>query len=88
MGMRCKKEFVAQLFKGVPDMEESSTYQLIMERGERKALIGTLLRLGRKKYGEPDAATVAFIERLTDVDRIQNLTDRVLEAATWQELLS
>ena len=88
MGMRYEREFVAQLFQGVNDMEESSTYQLILERGERKALIRTLLRLGRKKLGEPDAATIALVERLTDVDRIQNLTDRILEVATWQELLS
>ena len=36
MGMRYDKDFVAQLYQGVPDMEESSTYQLIMERGEQK----------------------------------------------------
>ena len=47
MGMRYEKEFVAQLFKGVPDMEESSTYQLIVERGERKALIRAIVEQGR-----------------------------------------
>jgi predicted transposase YdaD len=88
MGMRYEEDVLEQLYKGVPDMEESSGYQLIMKRGERKALIGTLLRQGRKKFGEPDATTLAAVERLTDVDRLQNLTDRILEAATWQELLS
>ena len=88
MGMRYEREFVEHLFQGVPEMEESSTYQLIEERGERKALIRTLLRLGRKKIGEPDAATIASIERLTDVDRVQALTERILDVTTWQELLA
>ena len=73
-------------------MEESSTYQLIMERGEvkveRRTLIQTLLRLGRKKFGEPDSATLSLIESLTDVDRLQALTDRILDVTSWQELLS
>jgi hypothetical protein len=88
MGMRYEKEFVARLFQGVPDMEESSTYQLIIERGERKALIRSILRQGRKKLGEPDAATLALVEELSDLDRLQTLMDRTLDAASWQELLS
>ena len=73
-------------------MEESSGYQLILERGEakgeRRSLIQTLLRLGRKKFGEPDSATLSLIEPLTDVDRLQALTDRILDVTSWQELLS
>ena len=46
MGMRYDKAILARLYQGVRDMEESSGYQLIMERGEQKALIRTLLDLG------------------------------------------
>ena len=69
-------------------MEESSGYQLIMERGEQKALIRIILKQGRRKFGEPDSATLALVERLTDIDRLQALTDRILDVTTWQELLS
>ena len=82
--MRYEKDFVASLFQGVPDMEESSTYQLIMERGEKR----TLLRLGRKKFGEPDSATLSRIESLTDADRLHALTERLLDVTSWEELLS
>ncbi len=88
MGMRYDKAILAQLYQGVRDMEESSGYQLIMERGERKSLIQTLFRQGRKKFGEPNSATLALVERLTDIDRLQALTDRILDVTTWQELLS
>ena len=88
MGMRYEEDVLEQLYKGVPEMEESSGYQLIMKRGERQSLIRMLLRQGRKKFGEPDATTLAAVERLTDVDRLESLTDRILDVATWQELLS
>ena len=69
-------------------MEESSTYQLIIERGEVKGLVRLLLRQGRKKFGEPDSATLARVERLTDIDRLDILTTRLLEVTSWEELLS
>jgi hypothetical protein len=73
-------------------MEESSTYQLIMERGEakgeRRTLIQTILRQGRKKFGEPDAASLALVEGLSDIDRLLAITDRILDVTNWQELLS
>ena len=87
-GMRYEKDFVASLFQGVPDMEESSTYQLIMERGELRNEKRTLLRLGRKKFGEPDSATLSLVERLTDADRLHALTARLLDVTSWEELLS
>ena len=73
-------------------LEESSGYQLILKRGvakgERLSLIQTILRQGRKKFGEPDGATLALVEGMGDIDRLQTLTDRMLDATTWQELLS
>ena len=69
-------------------MEESGTYQLIEERGERKALIRLLLRLGRKTFGEPDGATLAIVKGLTVIDRLDALIDRLFEATSWHELLA
>lgn len=92
MGMRYEEEVLERLYQGVPDMEESSGYQIIekrgMAKGERQSLIRSLLRLGRKKFGEPDAATLASVEQLTDVDRLQALTDRLLDVTSWEALLA
>ena len=60
-------------------MEESSTYQLIIERGEASSGTGKIRRAGHRD---------ALAERLTDVDRLQTLTDRILDVTTWQALLS
>lgn len=104
MGLRYEPEFVAQLFRGVEDMEESTTYQYILQRGEKRGeergeergielgetrtLRETVLRLGRRKFGEPNAQQVQFLDQLTDRTRLREFTDRILDAATWQELLT
>jgi predicted transposase YdaD len=92
MGMRYEKEFVEQLFRGVEDMEESTTYQAILQRGEERgaarSLRETILRQGRRKFGEPSAELVQTLEGIANLERLQGLTDRVSDAASWQELLA
>ena len=34
-----------------------------------------------------DVAVVGAIEAITDIDRLELLTEKILKAATWQELL-
>ena len=47
-----------------------------------------LLRLATRKFGVPSDATRAQIERLTELPALERLADRVLTAATWEDLLS
>jgi len=53
--------------------------------GEQKLL----LRMGTKRFGKPNAATVAAIEALRDIDRLENLGERILDPGIrdWDELL-
>ncbi len=48
-----------------------------------------LVRQGTKRFGEPDAATVAAIEAIQDLDRLEAMGDRLLdvEIQTWDDLL-
>jgi hypothetical protein len=88
MGLRYAPEFARQLFDEVREMEDSTTYQWIMSKGEARGAIRILLRLGRHKFGEPDPQTVQAIENISDIDRLQTLSERVLDVSSWQELLS
>jgi predicted transposase YdaD len=92
MGLRYEDAFVEQLFRGVQDMEESTTYQAILRRGEERgaarSLRETILRQGRRKFGEPSAELVQTLEGIANRERLQQLTDRILDAASWQELLA
>ena len=46
----------------------------------------TILRLGRKRFGEADEATRQQIEAIRDIDALEEMSDRLLEVSTWDEL--
>jgi predicted transposase YdaD len=48
----------------------------------------TLLRLGQKKLGQPEAHARARIDAINDLDRLNLLLDRILEASSWPDLLA
>ena len=103
MGMRYPLELVEHLLEGRHNMQDSTTYQKILSDGRQEGLRGregleegrivgerrVLLRQGTKKFGEPGAATVAAIEAIRDVDRLDVLGLRILDAdvRTWEDLL-
>ena len=53
--------------------------------GEQKLL----LRQGTKRFGEPDAATLAAIEAIQDIDRLEAIGERILDPniQDWNDLL-
>jgi hypothetical protein len=92
LGMRYSRELAQQLLRGITAMEESVTYQYIIELGEAKGLAKgtrqTLLRVGQKRFGSPpDDATRAAIDAIEDVARLEQLAERTLDVSSWQELL-
>ncbi len=68
-------------------MEESVTYQAIVEKGMIKDRQAVLLQQGRKKFGAPPSSVEGAVRGIVDMDRLVQLTDRVLEVDSWQELL-
>ena len=69
-------------------MEESSTYQYIISKGAVKGGKRLLMLQARKRFGPPDAETAAAIEAITDVERLEQLGERLLDISSWQELLA
>ena len=94
MGLRYSKETAIELLKGVRDMEESSTYQYILEKGEVKGrqegrieeARQMLLLIGEKRFGVPYEAPRARIESLTTREEIESLVGRLFEVENWSEL--
>jgi len=68
-------------------MRESSTYQGILEEGQTEALHKTLLRQGRRRFGPSAPEVENAILGLTDLPRLERMTEKVLDVSTWQELL-
>ena len=46
--------------------------------------------MGTKRFGKPNAATVAAIEAVRDIDRLENLGERILDPGIrdWDELVA
>jgi hypothetical protein len=91
MGLRYPRAFSEQLLKGVRAMKESVTYQAIIEEGEAigevRAARAILLRLGSRRFGPPDARTRTAIDAITSAERLEQLTERILDVENWDELL-
>jgi predicted transposase YdaD len=98
MGLRYSEEVVSHLLEGALDMQESTTYQAILREGRNEGLIGgriagerqVLIRLGTKKFGTPDTETLAAIEAIRDIDRLDSLGLRIVDpdVCDWNSLLS
>jgi predicted transposase YdaD len=90
-GLRLDRNQVRALFQGVRAMRESDTYQAILDEGRAEGRAEgaqrTLLHLGRKTLGEPDEAARHALLGITDLERLDRLSERLLEVSTWQELL-
>jgi predicted transposase YdaD len=55
------------------------------ERGARQ----TILRLARRKLGEPSPEQLARLEAIADLDRLEQIADRMFnDIRTWDELLA
>jgi hypothetical protein len=93
MGLRFSNEVATHLLEGVQNMQESTTYQAILKEGVDKGRITgeqqLLIRVGTKKFGEPDAATLAAVEAIRDVERLEALGERIIdpEIRDWNSLL-
>jgi len=89
----------------VQTMRQSTTYQAILregwqegrQEGRQEGLVEgriseaqrLVLRQGTKRFGEPDAATVAAVEAIQDILRLEAVHDRALDPDIhdWDELL-
>jgi hypothetical protein len=87
-GLRVKKEELAGIYQGVRVMHESTAYDMAVDEGRIDTSHRVLLRLGRKLLGPPDPATESALRSIQDVERLERMTEAILTAKSWQELLS
>jgi predicted transposase YdaD len=97
-------EGVSAMLFGINGIEESSIYQDILQKGEARGRVegeargrvqglieearANLLRLGRRKLGQPAEHVEAELAAIGDLVRLHDLIDRILDATSWDELLS
>jgi predicted transposase YdaD len=77
-------------------MKESTTYQAILEEVEQQAeqkwrveeAPKLLLRLGSKLLGQPSTRTQTALAKITDLERLETLCERVHTVESWHALLA
>ena len=69
-------------------MRDSDTYLAILDKGRADQAHRMLLRLGRVRFSEPGETVAAAIRAITDLDRLDRLSKRLLQVSSWQELLA
>ena len=91
-GLRIERESLAQIYRGVGIMRESSAYQLIMEegmeKGMEKGMEEILRRQGTKRFGPPDSSVVASIESIADQERLKRMAEAIFTAKDWKDFLA
>jgi hypothetical protein len=86
-GLRLKRNQALQVFAGVRAMRESDTFLAILDEGHETQTRRLIRRLAKPTLGEPDQPTVTRLESITDIDRLERIFDRAMEASSWQDLL-
>ena len=77
-------------------MRESWAYKEILDegraegqaRGRAEEARRILLRLGTRRFGPPDSATAAALGALADVERVERMTEQLLDATSWADVLA
>ena len=90
-GLRFPRETAEKLFEGVRPMswlEESSTYQMLLDRGRIDEARRLLLLQGEIRFGPPDGPVRTAIDSLGDLEQLERLSRRLLATTSWSELLA
>jgi predicted transposase YdaD len=98
-GMRLAPDHVTALsgrMRTMNILKDSSYYQVLLKEGMEKGLHQgrikeaqqVLFRLGRLRFGRLDKATRSAIEAIDDLERLQRLSERILTATSWGDLLA
>jgi predicted transposase YdaD len=88
MGLRYRNAVVARLLEGVRNMKESVTYQAILREGREEEARAILLRQGTKRFGPPSEMERTALEGISAIERLEGLSERLLDVESWEELLA
>lgn len=92
MGLKYEQPLVDQLLQGVLGMKESTTYQSIVAEGRIEGALEEarklLLQLGQERLGVAPPSFQARLEAIPDLRQLEQLTLRVSQSSSWDDLLS
>jgi len=72
-------------------MRDPATYQAVLAEGRtegRTQEAKRLLLLGEQHCGQPDERTTRALTAMSDLDRIERIGARLLQAVGWDDLIA
>jgi hypothetical protein len=90
-GLRVRRQVARDIFRGVRAMQESDTYQAILDEGKEAQMKRIILLLGQKGFGPPGEAITARLNAITEnVERLERVMERLYDgrATSWEDLLN
>jgi len=69
-------------------VEDSSTYQMILEEGAIRHARKLLLRQGTERFGAPCEGVISALMDINNLERLDRICERLFAVANWQELLA
>jgi hypothetical protein len=88
-GLRYSDQMIDDLYRELNMiLEDSTTYQAILRKGQVKEAHSVILRQGTQRFGLASEPIAAAIRAITDHDRLGRMIDRVLVADGWDDLLA
>lgn len=86
-GLRVSRNVALRIFRGVPMLEESDTYLMILEQGEERARRKDILLFGEARLGTAGEAVKERLANVKDPERLTRMVQRAATAANWDEIL-
>jgi hypothetical protein len=88
-GLRHDPAQVANLYRSLSmTLEDSTTYQLILNKGVAQEAQRLLLLMGGNRFGAAPEATEATLRGITDQARLERMAVRIFDATGWDDLVS
>lgn len=88
LGLRYDEGTIENLYRSATMLEESTTYQATIRKGEIRAHQRDLLRIGGRRFGPAKPEIENALRAIVDCERLDRMVGRVLDVATWEELLA
>ena len=85
------KTWIKALTRGVLSVKDSIIYQDILDEGrnegQARGQARMLLRLGTKRWGQPNDGEKVALEAIVDFERLDRMADQLDQVSSWDQLL-
>ncbi len=86
-GLRVRRDAARRVFQGVPGMQESDTYLMILDEGREDNVREMIRIVAEERFGGVDEAFRTQLSAVTDLARLKRMVRRAVKAGNLQEIL-